>query len=289
MQPYKNHAEDVSPKMAKRKNKIDGLVGRALRPNASIASDYAKPTINLIELMSRDVERELKKLFKENKFGFAEDASISSQARILMNYLVRKWGKRFDEMAKSSTDRMISRTIRNSAVTLGISLREASADFTIDTSFRNEQLNDVIKASTQEAAGLIKLIPQKYLSEVGGQVMRSITTGKGMEDLVPFLTKKYNGNIRHARNVALDQTRKSYQSINTSRLKSLGVKKFIWVHTGGSKEPRLNHIRMSGNEYSFDDPPVIGVMYGEEVRGLPGDLPYCRCICKPVINFDLED
>jgi len=260
-----------------------------LRPNASIAADYSKPTINLIELMSRDVERELKKLFKENHFGYGMDASISSQARILINYLIAKWGKRFNKIAKSSTDRMIERTIRNSAVTLGLSLKDASEDFKIDTSFRNEQINDVIKASTQEAANLIKLIPKKYLAEVQGQVMRSITTGKGMEDLVPFLTKKYNGNIRHARNVALDQTRKAYQSINTSRLKTLGVKKFIWIHSGGGKEPRLDHIKMSGNEYSFADPPIIGVMYGEEVRGLPGDLPNCRCICKPVINFDLEE
>ena len=119
--------------------------------------------------------------------------------------------------------------------------------------------------------------------------MRSITTGKGMEDLVPFLNKKYRGNIRHERLVALDQTRKAYQSINTVRLKAMGVKKFIWVHSGGGKEPRIDHIKMSGNEYSFDNPPVIGIMYGNEVRGLPGDLPNCRCICKPVINFDLED
>jgi uncharacterized protein with gpF-like domain len=239
--------------------------------------------------MSRDVERQLKKLFKENKFGYAMDASISSQARILLNWLLAKWSKRFNDIAKSSTERMIERTIRNSAVTLGMSLKDAAEDFKIDTSFRNAQINDVIKASTQEAANLIKIIPQKYLAEVQGQVMRSITTGKGMEELVPFFTKKYNGNIRHARNTALDQTRKAYQSINTSRLKTLGVKKFIWIHSGGGKEPRVNHIRMSGNEYLFDNPPVIGVMYGEEVRGLPGDLPNCRCICKPVINFDLDE
>jgi len=136
---------------------------------------------------------------------------------------------------------------------------------------------------------LIKIIPYKFLNEVQGQVMRSITTGKGMEDLVPFLTKKYKGNVKHARLVALDQTRKAYQSINTTRLKTLGVKKFIWIHSGGGKEPRELHKRMSGNEYSFDSPPFIGVMYGNDVYGLPGDLPNCRCICKPVINFDLEE
>jgi len=271
------------------KPKKNSIVAGALRPNVGISNDYAKPIVNELELMFRDVRRELKKTFKETSYGQAMDASLASQSRILLNWLLRKWQPRFDEIAKSATNRMINRTIKNSTVTLRNSLKEALPDLSIDTSFSNEQLQEVIKASTLEAANLIKIIPYKFLNEVQSQVMRSITTGKGMEDLVPFLTKKYKGNVRHARLVALDQTRKAYQSINTTRLKTLGVKKFIWIHSGGGKEPRELHKRMSGNEYSFDNPPFIGVMYGEDVHGLPGDLPNCRCICKPVINFDLEE
>ena len=271
------------------RNPKDGTIAGALRPNAGIAADFAKPVENAITAMFKDVRRELEKVFKETNFNSAMDASTASQARIVINALMATWQIKFNDIAKKAVDRMIERTIRNSTVTLGMSLKDLSEDFKIDTSFRNEQLSEVIKASTQEAANLIKVIPQRFINEVQGQVMRSITTGKGMEDLVPFLTKKYKGNIRRARLTALDQTRKAYQSINTSRLKTLGVKSFIWIHSGGGKEPRIEHIRMSGNEYSFDNPPVIGVMYGEEVRGLPGDLPNCRCICKPVIKFDLEE
>ena len=271
------------------RNPKDGTIAGALRPNAGIAADFAKPVENAITAMFKDVRRELEKVFKETNFNSAMDASTASQARIVINALMATWQIKFNDIAKKAVDRMIERTIRNSTVTLGMSLKDLSEDFKIDTSFRNEQLSEVIKASTQEAANLIKVIPQRFINEVQGQVMRSITTGKGMEDLVPFLTKKYKGNIRRARLTALDQTRKAYQSINTSRLKTLGVKSFIWIHSGGGKEPRMEHIRMSGNEYSFDNPPVIGVMYGEEVRGLPGDLPNCRCICKPVIKFDLEE
>ena len=274
--------------MLKKQSK-NSIVAGALRPNVGISTDYAKPIVNELELMFRDVQRELKKAFKENHYGQAMDASLASQSRILLNWLLRKWQPRFDEIAKSATNRMIERTLKNSAITLRNSLKQALPDLSIDTSFSNEQLQEVIKASTLEASNLIKTIPYKFLNEVQGQVMRSITTGKGMEDLVPFLTKKYKGNVRHARLVALDQTRKAYQSINTTRLKTLGVKKFIWIHSGGGKEPRELHKRMSGNEYSFDDPPFIGMMYGNDVHGLPGDLPNCRCICKPVINFDLEE
>jgi SPP1 gp7 family putative phage head morphogenesis protein len=274
--------------MATKPNIKNGAVGGALSPNAGISADYARPQVELITLMYRDTKRELEKLFKTTNFKSAMDSSVSSQGRILINALLKKWQPRFDELAKRATDRMIERTMRNSAVTLSMSLKEVSKDFTIDTSFSNEQLSEVIKASTQEAANLIKVIPQQFINSVQGQLMRSITTGNGMQDLVPFLKKKYQGDIKKARLVALDQTRKAYQSINTSRLKTLGVKKFIWIHSGGGKTVRPLHVAMSGKEYSFDDPPIIGEMYGSEVRGLPGDLPYCRCICKPVINFDLE-
>ena len=275
--------------MARKNPPTNGIVAGALRPNVAIGNDFAKPIVDEVGLMCRDVKRELIAVFKATSFDSAMDASTTSQSRIILNALLIKWQGRFNKIAKRAVDRMIERTMRNSALTLGFSLKDAAENFKIDTSFSNAQLEEVIKASTQEAANLIKVIPQKYIAEVQGQVMRSITTGKGMEDLVPFLNKKYLGNIRHARLVALDQTRKSYQSINTVRLKAMGVKKFIWVHSGGGKEPRIDHIRMSGNEYSFDNPPFIGIMYGNEVRGLPGDLPNCRCICKPVINFDLED
>jgi len=266
-----------------------GAVGGALRPNAGISADFAKPIVDLVDLMYRDCLREITKVFKTTDFGVAMDASTASQSRIILNALLVKWQSRFNKVAKRAVDRMIERTMRNSSVTLGMSLRDISENFTINTSFSDAVLKDVIKASTQEAANLIKLIPQKFIGDVQGQVMRSITTGNGLQDLVPFLTKKYHGNVRHAKNVALDQTRKAYQSINTTRLKALGVKKFVWIHSGGGKEPRPLHVKMSGNEYSFDDPPYIGMMYGNEVRGLPADLPNCRCICKPIITFDLEE
>ena len=269
--------------------KKNNIVGSALRPNVGIEADYAKPIVNELELMFRDVRRELKKTFKENHYGQAMDASLASQSRILLNWLLRKWQPRFDEIAQRATRRMINRTIKNSSIALRNTFKSELPDLSINTSFSDDRLKEVIKASTQEATNLIKTIPYKFLNDVQGQVMRSITTGKGYEDLVPYLTKKYNGDTRKARLVAADQTRKAFQSINTSRLKTVGVKKFIWIHSGGGNEPRELHIRMSGSEYSFDDPPFIGVMYGNDVYGLPGDLPNCRCICKPVLNFDLED
>ena len=261
------------------------MIGKSLRPNVGIGRDYAKPTERLIELMYRDILKELTKTF----YGYGVDSSISSQSRIILNYLLKKWQKRFNKVAKESTDKMISRTVKNSSITLGISLKEIAKEITIDMTYSNEVLKDVIKASTEEAANLIKLIPQQALAEVQGAVMRSITTGKGMYDLVPFLKVKYKGNIKRARNTALDQSRKAYQSVNTTRLKAYGVKKFIWIHSGGGMTQRPLHVEMSGKEYDLNNPPYIGVEYGIKIYGFPSQMINCRCVLRPVIYFDDEE
>lgn len=130
---------------------------------------------------------------------------------------------------------------------------------------------------------LIKLIPQKYLGQVQGAVMRSITSGNGLKDLIPFMNEKYKQNTRHAKMVAYDQTRKAYNSIAAGRAQSAGVTEFEWIHSGGGKHPRIDHIALNGKKFRFDDPPVIDKRTGE--RGLPGVAINCRCSFRPLVSF----
>ncbi len=263
-----------------------GGVGGVLRPNASIAADFAKPVRLMLECMAKDIKRQLLAVFEETGIGQAMDAADGAvRSRTILNKLQEKWAPRFNDMAKDIVGRMIARTVKNSAVTLGMSLKEISKDFEVDTSFLDDRLKEVISASTQEAANLIKLIPQQYLADVQGEVMRSITSGRGQKDLVPFLNKHYEGRIKWARHVAMDQTRKTYSAVTATRLQKLGCESFIWIHTGGGAHPRKDHIAMSGKEFRYDDPPVIAVMGGVEVRGLPGQAIFCRCVQKPVFNW----
>ena len=261
------------------------MTGLILNPNASIDSDFIKPLLAAIEQMSRETKRELRKTFEEHP-GFAQDASISSQSRIAVNMLLGKWEPRFNRLARKLVKRMMSRTVRYSSVSVNQSLKAISPDLGIDITEISERLSDVVKAATEESVSLIKLIPQKYFQEVQGQVARSITTGDGLKSLVPFLNEKYSGNIRHARNVALDQTRKAHATVNAVRLQEAGVTHFVWRHTGGSAHPRKDHVEMDGKEFSFKEPPLIGRMYGKNVYGLPAQLPYCRCRAQPVINLE---
>lgn len=261
------------------------LVGAPLHPNFAIQQEYVTSILALIRRMSDEVKREMTRLLGGMSFdGAAMDENVAVSARVSMNALMSKYDTLFSRVAKKATRRMMARTLKNSSVTLGMSIRELSPNLSLKTDILNDRLNEVISASTTEAANLIKLIPQKYLGEVQGAVMRSITTGGGLNDLVPYLNLKYDQNIRHARNVAMDQTRKAYNAINGERMRAIGVKKFKWLHIGGSQHPREDHVAMSGKTYSLDDPPVIDKRTGE--RGLPGQAIFCRCVMRPVISFE---
>lgn len=146
---------------------------------------------------------------------------------------------------------------------------------------------DVISAASKNAAMYIKLVPQKYLDQIAGDTMRSISTGRGLADLVPQLEKQKVEKRRWAQNVAMDQTRKVYNAVNKERMRSVGIKRFEWVHSGGSNQPREYHkFELNGQIYDIDNPPIIDKRTGE--RGYPGQLPYCRCTMRPVIEFDDE-
>jgi len=274
------------------------LRGFILNPAVAIEQQYTASILALIRRMAEETKKTLLGVFAEAAHDAAMDAgeregaieghaNVSSQARIAINQLVEKYEPLFARVAKKATKRMMDRTIQNSRVTLGASLREISASVSLDAKSMSPALLDVITASTNEAVGLIKIIPTTYLQKVQGAVMRSITTGNGLKDLAPFLEKAYGQNIRHARNVAMDQTRKSYGNVTAQRMKDIGQQTYEWIHTGGSKEPRLDHIALHGKVFRFDDPPVIDAKTGQ--RGKPGDAIFCRCRMRPVISFESND
>lgn len=262
------------------------MKGKALRPAVSIGIAYAKPTAVLIGLMYKDIESELRRAFitcamddgKEDK----KKKSITDEVMYILAFLLLKWQKRFDYTADISTALMIAQTLNNSNVTLRASLKELP----INTDFTDADLEEAMKASTAEALELIKTIPQQAIAEVQGQVMRSIINGKGIPDIVSFIEKKYKTTIKRTKNRATDQARKAYQAFNLIRLNAIGVTQFEWVYTNRSKEPRLLHVHMNKHVYDIHNPPYIGEMYGAPVHGYPGQLPNCKCIMKPVINFN---
>lgn len=271
------------------RRKPQTLNGKTLNYNAAVQERYARALTALVKQMTTQTRRELEKFFKGESAEafFTMDANVGSDARILTNRLTRKFDQLFASKAKPLAESMVSQSDKASSAALHGSLKELSGGLSLKTSVVTGPMNEVMTASVAENVGLIKSISQKYLTDVQGAVMRSITTGNGLQDLVPFLEKHEGMTIRRARNIAMDQTRKAYNSLNEGRMIKLGLDEYEWLHTGGSKEPRQHHIELSGRIFSLTDPDrmaIIDPSTGQ--RGKPGDLPNCGCRMRPLIKFD---
>lgn len=271
------------------KNRDVTLRGKKLVYNASKQNKYRAALRKLVVKMTNETRRELMKLFKSEtaKEYFAEDASISSKARILLAVLLDKFTQLFSFKSKPLAETMVEGQADASERTLHSSLKQLSGGLSLKTGIVPKGMEEVAKASISENVSLIKSIPAQYFKNVEGAVYRSITTGRGMADLLPEI-RKYDGQTeRRAKNLALDQTRKAYNQINKRRMEAVGVKKFEWIHSYGGQKPRHSHMAIDGKIFSFEnlesEQAALGVP--PEDRGLPGHPINCRCTMVPVIEF----
>lgn len=263
--------------------------GPALQPPAAVAVRYVGALGALTAQMTAQVNREVRKLFESDAAGahFGQDATIASQSRILLNALAAKFQDLFAKRARVLAETMVTGAEKASGTALHSSLEKLSGGLSLKTRVTSGPLANIYKANVAENVSLIKSIPAEYLTKVMGSVMRAITTGNGLQDLIPALEKYEGQTHRRARNIALDQTRKAYNSINRGRMQALGIEAFQWRHSGGGAHPREDHVEMDGKTFRFDALPVIDPRTGE--RGIPGQAPNCRCTMAPVFEFAKEE
>lgn len=272
-------------------NRTTTLLGNRLNYNVSIQQKYYSQLRQLVLKLADSTEAQLIKFFKgstakEYYSGLKEalDDSISSKAQKLMNKLSEKFNDLFATEAQPIVDDMVDKSHQYSKTSMAASLKTLSGGLTINTARMTDDTKEIISAITKENVKLIKKISADYLDEVQGAVMRSITSGNGLKDLVPFLQRYKGITTRRARMIAYDQTRKTYNFLNKEQMIRNNVKKFKWLHSGGARQPRKDHIAMSGNIYSFDNLPIIDRNTGE--RGIPGQAINCGCTMTPIIEFD---
>jgi uncharacterized protein with gpF-like domain len=203
--------------------------------------------------------------------------AVSDDANHRLKALQEKWFKRFTNLADVWARRMIGGVLAQSTAQLNLSLRDIAEQYEIQSTLQSQRLRAVVESASDATVGLITRIPERFLGAVQTRVMTAITTGNGLKDLVPYLTKKYKGDARHAHLVALDQIRKVSESVNATRLQSLGVEEYVWMHVGGERYPRKLHQSYSGRVFRYDDPPIIDTRTGERGRPATPSIAVAAC------------
>lgn len=263
------------------------LKGLPLHHNEVSAARFAKELRILVNKMAKEAEIEIRKLFERpaTKEFFSGDESVASQAKRTSEILQKKFDNLFSKHSRVLTNKVLTDASHASAHSIALSMKKLTSQqgLALRTDFLTAELSEVLKAGSEVLHSEIKSIPQQYHARIQSALLRSITEGRGLADLLPEIRKIKGITERRARMIAYDQTRKMYAAINLGRLKKLGVRRGEWLHSGGSNEPRKTHERMSGKIFDLDKG-----MWDSSVKKYiqAGQLPNCGCTIIPVIEFD---
>lgn len=266
--------QQKKPTLKRRSSKkITTLKGGLLKPPIGVADRFAREILTAFNELHGEIKAVIGRMVAQGRSADEVIAALDVlQAQIDKGTIIPRFSNKH---VNAISDDMAHNVEISSTIILNAAVKKMGEHLTMNRlGVITPRVQEIINASANEAASLIKLLPRQYISEVSGAVSRSIATG---EYTLDTLTRLYNGRKKWARNVAYDQTRKTFANINAQRMKDAGIDEFEWVHIGGSLHPRKLHVEMSGNIYKLSDPPYIGDMYGQRIHGKPGDLPNCAC------------
>jgi SPP1 gp7 family putative phage head morphogenesis protein len=268
------------PTRRKLKRDRDGIVLRPVHPNAGIEAAYRRKLDKLIIEMDHSVQYWLKSSYRANEPEMAQDETPAAALQRAMRKLIRRWQRNFDQAAEDLAKYFAKSVSERSDAALRSILKKGG--FTVEFN-PTPATRDVIQASVAQNVTLIKSIPQRYLTNVEGAVMRSVQAGRDLGSLSKELQAQYGVTRRRAAFIARDQNNKTTAAITRARQNELGLEA-KWRHSGGGKHPRPTHVAMDGKTYD----PKKG-MWDPAVQKwiFPGEEPNCRCISVSIVpGFD---
>lgn len=247
---------------------------RPIRASAGIQRAYQASIDRLIREMNADTKRVLAEDYDAAEF--AKDATPVEALVAAMRGLRRKWLERFDALAPAMARIFVGAAGSRSDTQLRNELRKAG--MTVKFQLTEGQAN-IIQATVHENVSLIKSIPEQYLGDVEGMVMRSVVEGRNTGALTAALEKRYGITRRRAATIARDQNNKITGALQANRQAELGLKA-IWLRSAGGKTPRPSHVAQNGKQYDpktgWYDPVAKEWIW-------PGTLINCRCTSRTVV------
>lgn len=254
---------------------------RAVTPNLGVEAAYKRELDKLIAEMSNSFEYWVAAAYKANppRMEVAMDALPSSELAKKIAAIGKRWIKKFDDMST----KIATKFAESGRKATDSSFQSALKDSGWAVKFQvTPVMRDAMNATIEENVSLIKSIPQEYLTDVQGTVMRGFSQGRDLKAISDELQKRYGVTKRRAALIARDQSNKLTATVTQARRVELGLFDAIWVHSGGGKEPRPSHVKAGKDKRKFD------VREGCLIDGhyiLPGQEINCRCSSRTVLPF----
>jgi SPP1 gp7 family putative phage head morphogenesis protein len=298
-------ALDAAPPNPKKRAKRQQR--RGSRPNAGIEAEYHARMERLVAEMAASVLYWTKAIYRANEPATVKLAmdgthvvgnaisdyvvgspmvgsrrlgmdrkSAAEQITEAFAKLAKRWQAKFDEAAprlarwfataaSKRSDATLQRILKDGGFTVRFKMTPAAAD--------------IIDAAVAENVALIRSIPQQYLTQVEGAVMRSVRQGRDLGPLAKELRKQYGVTKRRAALIARDQNNKATADMTRARQVEKGYRA-IWRHSHAGKVPRPTHVANDGKVYDpvrgWRDPAINKLIW-------PGTEVNCRCFSQTII------
>lgn len=259
-------------------------LGAPLHPNAGNAAVYRRRLEALIDEMHRSLAWWLCARWREAPPVLAADESPAAGLRRTMAALSRRWASRFDEAAPKLAEHFARRAADRVAGKLEEILDGAGLTVQFKTT---PAMRDALSATIGENVGLIRSIAAEHLSAVEGLMMRSVSEGRDLRTLTAALEARHQLTRRRAALIARDQNNKATAVIARVRQQEAGITQARWLHSGGGRHPRPEHVAFSAGRLGG---PLYNPGRGAYLEGRwtwPGVEINCRCVSRPVVQgFD---
>lgn len=251
-----------------------------MHPSAGLTAAYRSRLDTLIEEMVNSVDYWIGASFKANEPNIAQDELPATALKAALRKLSRRWQKRFNDAAPKLADYFATAVEKRSSTALKNILKEAG--LTVEFKMTAAQ-SDILHATINSNVDLIKSIPQQYLTQVQGAVMRSVQTGRDLGALAKELQDHHGVTKRRAAFIARSQNNMATASMTRARQVELGLTEAIWVHSGGGKHPRPTHLQAGRDKARyFTSEGWLDPAVGKRI--FPGELPNCRCVSRAVVK-----
>ncbi|WP_342441248.1 minor capsid protein [Lysinibacillus sp. FSL K6-0075] len=151
----------------------------------------------------------------------------------------------------------------------------------IDLAQREPWLETFLVNKIKDNVTYIKNIEDDYRNEVENVVRKGVQEGQSIKQIRESIQERVEVAEGRAEFIAVDQAGSILGQMTAERHQNIGIERFEW-YDSADERVRDTHKRLSGNVFSYDDPPDVN---GRKV--LPGEDYRCRCVAIPV--FDDED
>lgn len=254
---------------------------RSIHANRGVEAKYRKELQKLIVEMQNSIEYWITAAYRKEPprvaklVQQAQDATPSQKIEKIIRELAKRWIKRFEDAAPLIAQAYLAGMFKTTDIAFMAALRDAG--FTVKFKM-TPVVNDAFQASLAENVGLIKSIPEKYLQQVQGIVMRSYTSGRDLHTMVKELKELYPKAQHRAVLIARDQSNKANSVVNRARQMELGITEAVWMHSHAGKVPRPDHVAADGKKYNIAQGCLIN---GEYIQ--PGEKINCRCTSRAIL------